>query len=374
MILYADLDAFFASAEEALNPNLRGKPVVVAGNPNKRRGVVSAASYAARKFGVHSAQPVGKAKQICPKCIFIQPHMRIYEAFSGIFYSILNEYSDQIEEISIDEAYIDLSLSPKFNKNPEDIGREIKNKIRKNLQINATIGISKSKTVAKIAAEQVKPDGLIVIPPGEEEKYVFPLPISKFPGIGRSSEEKLKGMNIFTIGDLLSYPRSEILKVFGLNGIKWITSIYYSKINKNQPQKSVSKSKTLEKDTKDLDILYSLLYYLTQKVALKLQKASVYTTKISVTVRAADFSEKKGYRKVPATNLTSDIYPIAKEIFTQIPKRWVRLINVRASELTKMPSLFQDTNKVNLERKILEIRSRYGFDSILPLINLKEKH
>ena len=374
MILYADLDAFFASVEQALNPKLKGKPIVVAGNPNKRRGVVSAASYAARKFGVHSAQPTGKAREICPNCIFVEPHMRAYETFSGIFYSILNEYSDKIEAVSIDEAYIELPFPGKSNKSPEDIGREIKNKIRKTLQINATIGISTSKTVAKIAAEEVKPDGLIVISPGEEEKYVFPLPISKFPGIGRSSEEKLKGMNIFTIGDLLSYPRSEILKVFGLNGIKWITSIYYSKINKNQPQKSVSKSKTLEKDTKDLDILYSLLYYLTQKVALKLQKASVYTTKISVTVRAADFSEKKGYRKVPATNLTSDIYPIAKEIFTQIPKRWVRLINVRASELTKMPSLFQDTNKVNLERKILEIRSRYGFDSILPLINLKEKH
>jgi DNA polymerase-4 len=374
LILYADLDAFFASVEEALNPNLIGKPVVVAGNPKKRRGVVSAASYAARKFGVHSAQPVGKAKQICPHCIFIQPHMRIYEAFSGIFYSILGKYSDRIEEISIDEAYIDLSHSPKFNKNPEDIGREIKNKIRKNLQINATIGISASKTVAKIAAEQVKPDGLIVIPPGEEEKYVFPLPISKFPGIGKSSEEKFNTMKIFTIGDLLSYPRSEILRVFGLNGIKWITSIYYSKINKNQPQKSISKSKTLEKDTKNPDILYSLLYYLTQKVSFKLQKANVYTTKISVTVRAADFSEKKGYRKIPATNLTSDIYPIVKEIFAQIPKRWVRLINVRASELTKMPSLFQDTNKVNLERKILEIRSCYGFDSILPLINLTQKH
>jgi DNA polymerase-4 len=373
LILYADLDAFFASVEQALNPNLGGKPVVVAGDPRKRRGVVSAASYAARNFGVHSAQPVGKAKKICPHCIFVQPHMRVYEAFSGIFYSILGEYSDQIEEISIDEAYIDLSSSPKFNKNPEDIGLEIKNKIRNSLQINATIGISASKTVAKIAAEEVKPDGLIVIPPGKEEEYIFPLPISKFPGIGKRSEEEFNKMDIFTIGDLLTHPRREILNKFGLNGIKWITSIYYSKLDKNQPQKSISKSKTLAKDTKNLDILYSLLYYLTQKVALKLQKANFYTTKISVTLRAADFSEKKGHRKISPTNLVSDIYPIAKEIFKQIPKRWVRLISVRASELTKMPSLFQDHRKISLEKKILEIRSRYGFDSILPLINLIRK-
>lgn len=374
MILYADLDAFFASVEQTSNPNLRGKPVVVAGNPKKRRGVVLAASYAARKFGVHSAQPVGKAMKICPHCIFVQPHMRIYETFSGIFYSILNEYSDKIEGVSIDEAYIGLPFQSESNKNPEDIGREIKKQIRKSLQINATIGISTSKTVAKIAAEQVKPDGLILIPPGEEEKYVFPLPISKFPGIGKRSEEEFNKMDIFTIGDLLTYPRGEILSKFGLNGIKWITSIYYSRINKNQPKKSISKSRTLAKDTKNFDILYSLLYYLTQQVALKLQKANVYTTKISVTVRAADFSEKKGHRKISPTNLVSDIYPIAKEIFNGIPKRWVRLISIRASELTKMPSLFQDKNKTNLERKILEIRNRYGFDSILPSINLNQGH
>jgi len=367
LILYADLDAFFASVEQALNPHLRDKPVVVAGDPKKRRGVVLAASYAARKFGVHSAQPVGKAKKICPHCIFIQPHMRIYEAFSGIFYSILNEYSDKIEVLSIDEAYIDLPSSPKFTKSPEHISREIKKNIRKSLEINATIGISASKAVAKIAAEQVKPNGIILIPAGKEEEYVFPLPVSKFPGIGKSSKEKFNKMNIFTIGDLLTYPRREILKDFGLSGIKWITSIYYSKISKNQPQKSISKSKTLEKDTKNLDELYSLLYYLTEKVALKLQKKSVYATKISVTLRAADFSEKKGYKKIPPTNLASEIYPIAKEIFNEIPKRWVRLISVRASDFTKMPSLFRDNKKTNLEKKILEIRNRYGFDSILPL-------
>lgn len=366
MILYADLDAFFASVEQALNPNLKGKPVVVAGDPKKRRGVVSAASYGARKFGVHSAQPVGQAEEICPPCIFVQPHMKFYKTFSAIFYSILNEYSDKIEEVSIDEAYISLVHSIKTNKSPEDIGEEIKNKIRKKLDINATVGISTSKTVAKIAAEQVKPDGLILVPEGDEENYVSPLPVSNFPGIGKNSEEKLHKMNIFTIGDLLSYPKREILKKFGLTGIKWITSIKYSQIKQNHPQKSISKSKTMEKNTKNIDQLYSLLYYLTEKVALKLQKSSVYATKISVTVRAADFSEKKGYRKIPSTNLASNIYPVAKEIFNGIPKRWVRLIRVRASELTRMPSLFQDKNKINLEKKILEIRNRYGFDSILP--------
>ena len=366
MILYADLDAFFASVEQALNPDLRDKPVVVAGDPKNRRGVVSAASYAARKFGIHSAQPVGKAREICPHCIFVGPHMKVYEAFSDIFYSILYEYSYKIEKISIDEAFIDLSFSSRFAKNPEDIGWEIKNKIRKSLQINATIGISKSKTVAKIAAEQVKPDGLILIPEGKEEKYVSALPVSAIPGIGKNSEEKLRKMNIITIGDLLNYPGREILNTFGLTGIKWIMSFYRGKINKNQPQKSISKSKTMERDTKNSDELYSLLHYLTGKVASKLQKAEIYATKISVTVRAADFSERKGYRKISPTNLASDIYPVAKEIFTKIPKRWVRLISVRASDLTKMPSLFRDIKKTNLEKKILEIRDRYGFDSILP--------
>jgi len=373
VILYADLDAFFASVEQALNPNLKNKPVVVAGDPQKRRGVVSAASYEAREFGVHSAQPAEEAKQICPHCIFMQPHMKIYKTFSDIFYSILKEYSNKLEGVSIDEAYIKLTRSTISNKSPEEIGEEIKKKIRETLQINATIGISISKTVAKIAAEQVKPDGLILIPEGGEEEYVSPLPVSAFPGIGKNSEKKLHRMNIFTLGDFLNYPKREILREFGLTGIKWITSIYYSQIDKTQPQKSISKSKTMEKDTKNLDELYSLLYYLTEKVALKLQQSGVYATKISVTIRAADFSEKKGYRKISPTNLASDIYLIAKEIFNEIPKRWVRLISVRASELTKMPSLFQDKKRVGLEKKILEIRDRYGFDSILPLSILTRK-
>jgi DNA polymerase-4 len=367
MILYADLDAFFASVEQALNPNLRGKPVVVAGNPKERRGVVSSASYEARKFGIHSAQSVVEARRICPQCLFVEPHGEIYEAFSDIFYSILSTYSGKIEKVSIDEAYIDLSYSTKHFGSPEQIGEEIKKKIRKKLEINATIGISTSKIVAKIAAEQVKPDGLIFIPPGKEEEYVFPLPISKFPGIGKKSEKKFKEMNIFTIGNLLSYSKSEVLGNFGLNGIKWLTSIYHSKITGNSPKKSISKSKTLEKDTKNTERLYSLLYYLTEKVTSELQKDNVYATKISVTVRASDFSEKKAYRNVSPTNLASEIYPVAKEIFNQIPKRWVRLISVRASDLTKMPSLFGDKKKISLEKKIFEIRNRYGFDSILPL-------
>lgn len=367
MILYADLDAFFASVEQALNPNLRGKPVVVAGDPQKRRGVVSSASYEARKFGIHSAQSTMKARRICPHCVFVEPHGEIYEAFSDIFYSILSAYSGKIEKVSIDEAYIDLSYSTKHFGSPEHIGEKIKKKIRKKLEIDATIGISTSKTVAKIAAEQVKPDGLIFIPAGKEEEYVFPLPISKFPGIGKKSEEKFEEMNIFTIGDLLSYSRSEVFGIFGLNGIKWINSIYHSKITENSPKKSISKSKTLEKDTKNLDRLYSLLYYLTEKVTLELQEANVYATKISVTVRAPDFREKKAYRNVSPTNLASEIYPVAKEIFNQIPKRWVRLISVRVSDLTRMPSLFTDKKKISLEKKILEIRNRYGFDSILPL-------
>jgi DNA polymerase-4 len=367
MILYADLDAFFASVEQSLNPHLRGKPVVVAGDIKKRRGVVSSASYEARKFRIHSAQSVVEARRICPLCLFVEPHGEIYEAFSGIFYSILSNYSGKIEKVSIDEAYIDLSYSMKYFENPKNVGEEIKKKIKEKLGINVTIGISTSKTVAKIAAEQVKPDGLLFVPPGKEEEYVSSLPISKFPGIGKKSEEKFKEMNIFTIGDLLSQSKSEVFREFGLNGIKWIDSIYHSKIIENAPKKSISKSKTLEKDTKNLDRLYPLLYYLTGKVAAELQKDNVYTTQISVTVRAPDFSEKKAYRNISPTNLASEIYPVAKEAFNQIPKRWVRLISVHASDLTRILSLFQDKKKINLEKKILEIRNRYGFDSILPL-------
>ncbi len=367
MILYADLDAYFASVEQALNPKLKGKPVVVGGDPKERKGVVATASYEARRFGVHSAQPIIKASRLCRHCIFIRPHYRVYGEFSRIFYSILANYSPRIEIVSLDEVYLDITGSAHLFGNPLKIGKEIKERIRKELDITATVSIAASKIVAKIAVEQVKPDGLIQIPEGKEEEYISPLPISKFPGIGEKSKEKLEGMGIYRIGDLLTFSGRIIYKKFGIPGIKWIMGIHEAGISEPTERKSISKSHTLKRDTKNINRLHSLLYYLTGKVASKLQDLGLYATKISVKIRASDFSENTNYKRIPPVNLVKEIYPVVKETFDKMPKRWVRLIGVGVSDLARIPSLFQDEKEVRLEKEIQKIRDRFGFDSVLPL-------
>ena len=367
MILYCDLDAYFVSVEQALNPYLKGRPVVVGGDPKERRGVVASASYEARKFGIHAALPISEAKKLCPHCIFVLGHPSVYAKFSKRFYSILLDYSPKIEVFSIDEVFLDISGSKHLFGTPLNIAKEIKKRIKKELDITATISVAKSKTVAKIAAEQVKPDGLIEIPEGKEAEFVSPLPTSCFPGIGKRTEKKLKGMGIYTIGDLLSYPLKDIYSRFGIWGVRWVNGVHQEGLSEPIERKSISKSHTMRKDTKDIKIMQSLLYYLTEKVVAKLQKHHFYTTRISVKIRAADFSENSAYRRIPPMNLTGEIYPVVKEIFDAMPKRWVRLLRVRVSDFTRIPSLFQDKKRLKLEKQIQKIRKRFGFDSVLPL-------
>lgn len=367
MILYCDMDAYFASVEQALDPRLKGKPVVVGGDPKERRGVVSAASYEARKFGVHSAQPIFEAKKLCPHCIVIRGHPLVYREFSSRFYSILIDYSPKMEVVSLDEAFLDISGSIQLLGSPLSIARGIKRRIKKELDITATVSIAKSKIVAKIAAEQVKPDGIIKIPEGEEKEFVSPLPISCFPGIGKRTHEKLNKIGIYTIGELLNYPLRDIYNRFGIVGVQWVMGIHQKGIEKPIERKSISKSHTMRKDTKDIGNMHSLLYYLTEKIVAKLQRLNFYTTKISVTIRASDFSENTDCRRVIPMNLTGEIYPVVKEIFDGMPKRWVRLLGVMVSDFTTIPSLFQDKKRLKLEKQIQKIRDRFGFDSVLPL-------
>ncbi|MCK4421849.1 DNA polymerase IV [candidate division WOR-3 bacterium] len=367
MIIFCDLDAYFASVEQALNPELKGKPVVVGGDPKARRGVVAAASYEARKFGIHSAQPIAEAKRLCPRCIVVGVHPLIYKEFSRRFFSILKNYTPDIEIASLDEAYLDVSGSMRLFGSTLNIAKEIKERIKKELGITSTISIAKSKIIAKIATEQVKPDGLIEIPKGKEEEFISPLPISEFPGIGKRTQEKLNRIGIYRIGDLLSQPPKDIYSSFGICGIKWLMGIHQEGISQSAEIKSISKSHTMRRDTKDIGIMYSLLYYLTEKVVAKLQKHRFYTTKISVRIRASDFSENTEYKKVSPMNLSGEIYPVVREIFDGMQKRWVRLLGVGVTDFTRIPSLFQDGKRMKLEEEIMRIRNRFGFDSVLPL-------
>ena len=215
--MHIDLDAFFVSVEQVLNPELKGKPVVVGGKPD-RRGVVAAASYEARAFGVHSAMPLATASRLCPQAIFIEGNFPRYRDASQKFMAILADFSPYLEPLGIDEAYLDATGFESIHGSIRQMAIKIRQCVKDKLGLCASIGIASSKVVAKVASDLSKPDGLLEVPVGKERSFLTPLPIAKLPGIGKKSEQVLKGLGISTIGQLAALPLDVLESHFGAWG------------------------------------------------------------------------------------------------------------------------------------------------------------
>ena len=218
VILHVDLDAFFAAVEQRDRPELRGKPVIVGGGGPDQRGVVSAASYEARKFGVHSAMPLRTAGRLCPQGVFLPVDGRKYQHVSREVMAILRRFTPQVQPISIDEAFLDITGSQALFGDGETIGRTIKATIRAEVGLTASVGVGTTKLVAKIASELRKPDGLVVVPPGGEAAFLAPLPISRLWGVGGKTAEALRDFGVVTIGDLAALPPDALVRRFGKHG------------------------------------------------------------------------------------------------------------------------------------------------------------
>ncbi len=373
-ILHIDMDAFFVSVEQVLRPELRGKPVIVGGRP-ERRGVVASASYEARAFGIKSAMPLARAYQLCPDAIFLQGNYATYAGFSDRFMAILADFSPALEPGGLDEAYLDVGGCDIFGT-PREIALKIKQRVKNELQLIASAGIASCKIVAKVASDYGKPDGLVEIARGQERQFLAPLPIGRLPGIGARTEEKLKSMGIKTIGQVADLPLHILKQSFGTYGAllqQHAQGIDYSSVESTGEAKSISRETTFSHDIIDVTHLHAVLRYLCEKVGAELREAGKEAKSVSLKLRFADFETINRSRSSGETINTDDaIYSFAADLLDRAlggRKKYIRLIGVEVSGLSaeaKQAGLF-DYQKLREERRnqaIDHIRKKYGFNAV----------
>lgn len=348
-IIHIDMDAFYASVEERDNPSLRGKPVVVGGPPNSR-AVVSTANYIARQYGVHSAMPCSVAQRLCPQAIFVPHRFSVYKEISGEIREIFYEYTDLVEPLSLDEAYLDVTLNKYSIPSAIRIAREIKEKIKNKTQLTASAGVAGGKFLAKVASGMNKPDGLTVILPEEAREFLLKLPIGKFFGIGKKTEEKMKSLGIHSGKELFEKSEAELTRFFGKMGghyFRIVRGIDHSEVRSSRMKKSISTETTFEKDIEDLSILKQKLKSLCDDLERRLQKSNLKGKSFVLKVKYEDFSQvTKSFLFNYYVQNSSDFFDRATQILNSLnTQKKVRLLGVGLSHLNNEN---QDENQMDL--------------------------
>jgi DNA polymerase-4 len=370
-IFHIDLDAFFVSVEQALKPTLKGKPVIVGGDP-ERRGVVASASYEARPFGIHAGMPLSKARRLCPQAIFIRSHFSLYKDASAKFMKILGDFSPHIEPLGFDEAYLDVTGCEEPYGSPQKLALALKERINEELKLTASAGIATCKVVAKIASDLCKPDGLLEIAPGGEQAFLNPLPIAKLPGVGKKTEQALKEMGITTIGELASLPLDTIKRQFGATGAvihSYARGIDDREVEAPGEAKSISQQLTFARDTLDRNFLEASLHNLCQEVCQELRSQNKKAQCVAIRLRYADF--KTITRQVnlkEASDVTQVIFATSRHLLSKAlaqQEKPLRLIGIRISSLVgegKQLSMFDSgiEKPEHLDKAIDKIRRKYG--------------
>ncbi len=374
-IMHIDLDAFFVSVEQTLNPELRGKPVVVGGRPD-RRGVVASASYEARAFGLHAGMPLITARRLCPQAIFIEGSFTKYREASQRFMAILADFSPYLEPMGLDEAYLDVTGFESIHGSIRQMAVATKQRIKEELGLSASIGIASSKVVAKIAAELSKPDGLLEVAAGEERSFLAPLPVAKLPGIGKKAERILNGLGINTIGQLSNMPLSALKSHFGVSGellCRYASGIDDSKVEPPGAAKSISRETTFGQDTRDRSLLKATLGYLSERVGAELRQKGRQAGCVTLKLRYADFTTiTRRHSLVKAIDADQIIFDTGLKLLNRAlsqERQPVRLIGIGVSSLTEPGRQLDmlDSSEQRLERlnkAIDRIRKKYGFTAI----------
>jgi len=382
-IVHVDMDAFFAAVEQRDNPAYRAKPVIVGSDP-QGRGVVSTASYEARKFGIHSAMPIGEAYRRCPHGIFLRPDMKKYVQASEEIYRIFKSISPVVEMVSLDEAFIDLTGTERLWGSSFGAAVKVKQMIKETLSLTASVGIAPNKFIAKIASDLQKPDGLVEVKAEEVLDFLAPLSVRKMWGVGKKTSAKLKEIGIVTITQLRNLEESALENIFGSQG----RNLYMlargedaSPVVTERPIKSLGREKTFSEDIKDSTILEGTLLNLIQEIGWRLRLRGLEGRTVMLKLRDSSFKTITHQKKLDrSTNLDIPLYHTALELFRE---RWrggmIRLVGVTVTDLrlegTGQMEFFsseKDSSEDELMGAIDKVRQKYGYASITRARTIKK--
>jgi DNA polymerase-4 len=372
-ILHADMDAFFSAVEERENPELKGKAVIIGGVSLSNRGVVSTASYEARKFGVHSAMPIVQARKLCPDGIYLPARHGLYKESSREIFNILKKYTPLVEKLSIDEAFLDVKGCERLYGNAVEIAKKIKKEVKRKTELTISVGVSVNKFLAKLASDFDKPDGLTIIKKEDIKSFMRNLDIDKIWGVGDVFAAKLAAEDVYKAGDIWSYSLEELKDEFGKAGVKlfFLSRGMDNREVKSQSQiKSISHEETFIDNISDQDKLFAYLFKMSEKVSFRLHSNSLKGNTIFIKVRYSDFSTYSRQKSLKtAVNSSEEIYQTAKTLLEKnnLLNKPLRLLGAGVSNLSsegkEQLNLFAEADD-QLDQTIDDLKRKYGFDKI----------
>ncbi len=372
VIALVDMNAFLASVEQALNPDLVGRPVIVGGEPGTR-GIVICASYEARRLGVSFGLSLSEAHRRLPQAVFVKGDIKIYLDYWKKVQEIFDEYTPLVEPVSMDEAYLDLTGCGNRLGSVRELGISLKHEIWRKLNLRCSIGISVSKMFARIACNMRKPDGLTVIS-GKQAYTMLPsMPVRQLPNVGYKTEKLLADLGVHTAGDLCRVPQPVLMQLFGVRGLEWHD---YARGVDNRPVKAISRPKTISRETTfnadsvDRNFLEGTLYYLLERVCQKLREHELVTGRIAVKLRYVDYSSSDDVRTMRfPSNSEGEIYPYVTALFDKICTRKVGIRHLGISAMNLSPAFrqirfFEDERPFDLARSLDKVRAGLGYHAV----------
>jgi DNA polymerase-4 len=369
------MDAFFAAVEARDDPAIADRPVVVGADPRggRGRGVVAACNYAAREYGIHSAMPISEAYRRCPDAVYLRPRMKLYAEISERVMAILEDYTELVERISIDEAFLDVTASTQLFGDGASIARRIKDQVWRQERLTVSVGVAPNKFLAKLASDLQKPDGLVVVEPGAEREFLDPLPVERLWGVGPKTAAQLHGLGIHTIGDIAEFPLDRLERHLGHGHAEHLKKLSLGEddrpVELGHERKQISRETTFLTDTEDRDYVQRTLLGLTEEVAAHLRRRGLAARTVTLKLRLAPFDTLTRRKTVEADLTTSGaIYPIALKLLEAADPgdRPIRLIGVGVAGLhehatERQLGLFDDSRVADV---MDEISEKYGRDAL----------